>query len=171
MSNVAASTASAAAAEKKAAGTDFAARAASEPTDLHKAFAAWIEEQTGIKPDLKTVQIVCSMRMDFQKSEDNQKALKAKRAKVAAEKAKRDEALKAKKLAQLKKLQAELGLVTAEGDPAADEAKKLVADAVEKTEVKAEVEAVENQPEQEAAKATPKPRARRAPARKAAATK
>lgn len=158
--------------------TDFAARAASEPTDLHKAFAEWIEANTGVKPDLKTVQIVCSMRMDFQKSAENQKTLEARRAEAAAKKAERDAKAKAKKLEQLKKLQAELGLVTAEGDPVADEAKELVADAVAKTESTPDEDKTarlaaaadaENKPAD--AKPAPKPRARRTPAARKATAK
>ncbi|MFJ9551471.1 hypothetical protein [Streptomyces erythrochromogenes] len=95
----------------------FEERAASEPTDLHKAFAHWIEMETGVKPDLKTVQLVCSLRMDFQKSETNQADL-AKRKKAAADKKAKAAAEKRERLQkQLAKLQAELA-ETAEVEPA-----------------------------------------------------
>ncbi|MGO4428964.1 hypothetical protein AB4Z54_62105, partial [Streptomyces sp. MCAF7] len=86
----------------------FAERAQSEPTDLHKNFAEWIKEQTGYEPDLKTVQIVCAMRMDFQRSEENQADLKARKQAAAKKKADEAKARKAKLEAQLKKLQEEL---------------------------------------------------------------
>lgn len=92
----------------------FAERAAAEPTELHKAFAKWIEEKTGYTPDLKTVQLVTTMRMDFQKSEENQTALKDRK----AEAAKKAEEAKARKLA---KLEAELAKL--KGEQAADEPK------------------------------------------------
>lgn len=83
----------------------FADRAKTDPTALHTAFAAWIKENTGYEPDLKTVQIVCAMRMDFQRSEENQTSLKTR--KEAAAKAKVEAAAKrkAKLLAELAKLQ------------------------------------------------------------------
>lgn len=92
----------------------FAERAAAEPTDLHKQFADWLKEKTGVDVDLKTVQLVTVMRMDFQSSEENQKAL-AERKAAAAKKA---EEAKARKLA---KLEAELAKL--KGETAADEPK------------------------------------------------
>jgi hypothetical protein len=92
----------------------FAERAASEPTELHKAFAKWIEEKTGITPDLKTVQLASVLRMDFQRSDENQAALKDRK----AEAAKKAEEAKAKRLA---KLEAELAKLT--GGDATDEPK------------------------------------------------
>jgi len=92
----------------------FAERAATEPTELHKAFAKWIKEQTGFEPDLKTVQLVTTLRMDFQKSDENQAALKER--KEAA--AKKEAEAKAKRLA---KLEAELAKL--KGEDAADEPK------------------------------------------------
>src|SRR5690348_2386953 len=93
----------------------FAERAAAEPTELHKAFAKWIEEKTGVTPDLKTVQLVTTMRMDFQRSDENQKALTERK----AEAAKKAEEAKARKLA---KLEAELAKLKGE-EAATDEAK------------------------------------------------
>jgi hypothetical protein len=92
----------------------FAERAASEPTELHKAFAKWIEEKTGITPDLKTVQLASVLRMDFQRSDENQAALKDRK----AEAAKKAEEAKAKRLA---KLEAELAKL--KGGEATDEPK------------------------------------------------
>lgn len=54
--------------------------AAKAPTDLHKNMAKWLLETTGYEPDLKTVQLVCSMRMEFQASDANQADLAARRA-------------------------------------------------------------------------------------------
>lgn len=105
----------------------FAERAQSEPTELHKNFAAWIEEQTGIKPDLKTVQIVCSMRMDFQRSEENQTDLAKRKAEAAAKRKKQAAEKRARLEAQLKKLQAELSEETAAVEPAEKPAAKKTA--------------------------------------------
>ncbi|MFE3516669.1 hypothetical protein [Streptomyces sp. NPDC059166] len=96
----------------------FEERAASEPTELHKNFAEWLFVQTGVKPDLKTVQLVCSMRMDFQRSEENQKHL-ADRKKAAADKAAKAKAAKiAKAKETLAKLQAEIAAEEATSTPA-----------------------------------------------------
>ena len=116
----------------------FAERAATEPTELHKNFAAWIKAQTGYDADLKTVQIVCAMRMDFQKSDENQNALKDRKANAA----KKAEEAKAKKLA---KLEAELAKLKGE-EAAAEDAPKPEepteapkADAADEGEAKAEI--------------------------------
>jgi len=93
----------------------FAERAAAEPTDLHKQFADWLKEKTGVDVDLKTVQLVTVMRMDFQKSEENQTALAARKANAAT----KAEEAKARKLA---KLEAELAKLKGGADTA-DEAK------------------------------------------------
>lgn len=85
----------------------FAERAAAEPTDLHKRFADWLKAQTGVDVDLKTVQLVTTLRMDFQKSDDNQTALAERKAKAAEEAAKKAAARKAKLLAELAKLEGE----------------------------------------------------------------
>ncbi|WP_327747988.1 hypothetical protein [Streptomyces europaeiscabiei] len=96
----------------------FEERAASEPTELHKNFAEWLFIQTGIKPDLKTVQLACSMRMDFQRSDENQKHLAARK-QAAAKKAADAKAAKiAKAKATLAKLQAEIAAEEAPETPA-----------------------------------------------------
>lgn len=96
----------------------LAERAATEPTELHKNFKAWLEEHTGVEVDLKTVQLACSMRMDFQKSEENQADLKARK-QAAAEKAAKAKAEKiAKAKAQIAKLEAEVAAETAAVEPA-----------------------------------------------------
>lgn len=54
-----------------------------EPTDLHKRFADWLVENTGLSEDevdLKTVQLACSLRIPFQKSPENQASLESARA-------------------------------------------------------------------------------------------
>lgn len=132
----------------------FEERAKSEPTDLHKNFAEWLFIQTGIKPDLKTVQIVCAMRMDFQRSEENQKHLKDRKAKAAAAKKASAANKKAKLEAQLAKLKADLEKV--ESEPAAAEQPAEKPAPAQK--------AVASKPA--TPKATPKPRTRRAPVKK-----
>lgn len=84
--------------------TNFEARAAAQPTELHKAFAEWLAVKTGCKIDLKTLQLATTMRHDFQRSEENQKALAARKAKAA--KAKKASA--AKKAAKLQEKLAEV---------------------------------------------------------------
>lgn len=69
-----------------------------EPTDLHKHFAEWITEQTGVEVDLTTVALVCRLRMDHQASPENQERLAkereaAKQAKGNSEVAKREKFL------------------------------------------------------------------------------
>lgn len=146
-------------------------RAASAPTELHKNFAEWLFVQTGVKPDLKTVQLVCSMRMDFQRSDENQKHL-ADRKKAAADKAAKAKADKiAKAKATLAKLQAEIAAEEATSTPAVKPAPAKKATApkpADKPAVspsrarKAPAKAVE-------APAQPKPAARRRTAKKTAA--
>lgn len=75
----------------------FEDRAKAAPTELHKAFAHWIEMETGYKPDLKTLQLVTTLRNEFQKSPENQASLAARKSEAAK---KADEA-KAKRLAKL----------------------------------------------------------------------
>lgn len=122
------------------------ARAAAAPTDLHKAFAEWLKIETGVDVDLKTVQLACSMRMDFQRSEENQKDL-AKRKQAAMDKKKAAAAEKKARLEkQLAAIQADLAKVQETDSPAV------------------KVQAPKTGPEQVAAKkATPAPRTRRAP--------
>ncbi|MFC8266995.1 hypothetical protein ACFUIZ_14900 [Streptomyces cinereoruber] len=86
----------------------FTERAKAEPTDLHRNFAAWLKEQTGVDVDLKTVQLVCSMRMDFQRSEENQNDLQARKTAAAARKEKAAAAKRASLESRLAKIQAEL---------------------------------------------------------------
>jgi hypothetical protein len=105
-------------AENKTSAQSLQDRAAHEPTDLHRNFAKWLKDNTGVDVDLKTVQLACAMRMDFQRSEDNQADLAARKA-AAANKAEAAKRIKREKLeAQLAKIQAEL-----EDKPKADEPK------------------------------------------------
>jgi len=145
----------------------FAERAASAPTELHERFAKWILEQTGVEADLKTVQLAVAFRMDFQASDDNQAALKAKKDAAAAKEAERV----AKRKAALEKELAKLSsaVVTeaapateepkAEDKPAEDEAKTEEAPVAAEVEVKAEV--TEQAAEEPKVEEAPKPRARR----------
>ena len=57
-----------------------------DPSDLHERFAEWLVEKTGYEDvDVKSVQLACALRIEFQKSPENQEVLAAKR--DAAEKA------------------------------------------------------------------------------------
>jgi hypothetical protein len=58
------------------------ATAANQPSQLHKNMVAWLAA-AGQEVDLRTVQLVCSLRMDFQASEMNQNDLKARKAAAA----------------------------------------------------------------------------------------
>ena len=59
---------------------DFAELAKKPATDLHIRFTAWLERETGITGlDVKTVQLACIFRHDFQASAENQDALEAQR--------------------------------------------------------------------------------------------
>lgn len=84
---------------------NYEAIAAKNPTQLHEDFAQWLFVQTGVKVDLKTVQLVTVLRMDFQASPENQKNLADRKAKAAASKkasAERKKAKLEKALAELK---------------------------------------------------------------------
>lgn len=80
-----------------------------EPTALHENFAAWIESETGYRPDLKTVQLAAVLRGAFQKSEANQADLAARRkaaedrSVARAERAAAPKAEKAEKVAETPK--------------------------------------------------------------------
>lgn len=143
----------------------FAERAAAEPTDLHKLFAKWIEEKTGVTPDLKSVQLAVTLRMEFQASDENQAALKERKADAA----KKAEEAKARKLA---KLEAELAKLKGEAVEA-DEAKPEEPAEAPKADAEPEAEADgENGAEaateavEEPKKAAPVRRTRRAPSAK-----
>lgn len=84
-----------------------------EASDMHRDYAAWLQEVTGIQMDeaaIKVIQLVHATKMEYQKSDRNQALLASRKqawAKDRVAKAKADE--KAKK-AKLVKLAAELGL-------------------------------------------------------------
>jgi hypothetical protein len=65
---------------------DLKALAAKAPSDTMTRFHAWLERETGLKLDLKSVQLAASYRMDFQQSPENQAALKSRRAEATAPK-------------------------------------------------------------------------------------
>ncbi|PNG96568.1 hypothetical protein [Streptomyces malaysiensis] len=96
---------------------NYEAIAAKAPTALHEAFAQWIYEQTGFRPDLKSVQLAVALRMDYQASPENQADLAERKRKAAAAKKASAAAKKAKLEAQLAKLKADLEKV--ETEPAA----------------------------------------------------
>jgi hypothetical protein len=64
-----------------------------EPTSLHKHFAEWIENKTGIRPSDKDVQLVVALYADFQASPEN----KERQEKEKAEKKAAQEAARANK--------------------------------------------------------------------------
>src|SRR3546814_13019037 len=94
----------------------FAERAAAEPTELHKQFAAWIEEKTGQKVDLKTVQLASVLRMDFQRSDENQAALKERKDKAEQVEADRVAKRRIKLEAELDKLNGAVAEETSEDE-------------------------------------------------------
>jgi hypothetical protein len=104
---------------------NYEALAAKAPTQLHEDFAHWLFIQTGVKVDLKTVQLAVSFRMDFQASPENQAKL-AERKQAAAAKKKASAARKKAKLeAELAKLKGDAGK--------AEEPKQEAAPVVEET--------------------------------------
>lgn len=147
----------------------FEDRAAAAPTALHKEFAQWIYEQTGVRVDEKAVQLVTTLRHDFQRSETNQKSLAQRKADAAAKRKKAAADKKARLEAQLAKLKGELDKVETE-EPAAVQpavqtaAKKTTAPRTRKTSPKA----LDNAPETDAPAPKRAPRTRRTTAAKAA---
>lgn len=137
----------------------FEERAATKPTELHERFAQWLFIQTGVKPDLKTVQLAVAFRMDFQRSEDNQAALTAKKEAAAAKEAERV----AKRKAALEKELAKLSSAVVT-EPVAEEAKAEELEPVVETEEnqsEAKAEVTEVAAEEPKVEDAPKPRARR----------
>jgi hypothetical protein len=88
---------------------NYEALAAKAPTQLHEDFAEWIFIQTGVRPDLKTVQLVTVLRMDFQASPENQAKLAERKQAAAAKKKASAERKKAKLEAELAKLRGDAG--------------------------------------------------------------
>lgn len=88
---------------------NYEALAAKKPTQLHEDFAQWLFIQTGVKVDLKTVQLAVSFRMDFQASPENQKSLADRKAKAAELKKASASRKKAKLEAELAKLKGDAG--------------------------------------------------------------
>ena len=88
---------------------NYEALAAKAPTQLHEDFAQWLYIQTGVKVDLKTVQLVTTLRMDFQASPENQAKLAERKAAAAARKKASAERKKAKLEAELAKLKGDAG--------------------------------------------------------------
>lgn len=88
---------------------NYEAIAAKAPTQLHKDFAEWIYIQTGVKVDLKAVQLASVLRMDFQASPENQKNLAERKAAAAAKKKASAERKKARLEAKLAEVKAGAG--------------------------------------------------------------
>lgn len=151
--------------DNKNAKKTFAERAATEPTELHKRFAEWIEKETGVKPDLKTVQLAVALRMDFQRSDNNQSSLAERKAAAAKKEADRVAKRKAQLEKELAKLSSAVEVKTEE--PPAEEPAK--ADEQEATEAQADApaeveevapaaaEATEEKAEESAVEEAPKP--------------
>jgi len=95
---------------------NFEELAKKAPTQLHEDFAHWLFIQTGVKVDVKTVQLAVSFRMDFQASPENQKNLAERKAKAAAAK----KASAERKKAKLEKMLAEIK-GEAKSEPVAEE--------------------------------------------------
>lgn len=93
---------------------NYEAIAAKAPTQLHEDFAQWLYVQTGVRVDLKTVQLVTVLRHDFQASPENQKALADRKAKAAAAKKASAERKKAKLEKMLAEIKGEAKTETAE---------------------------------------------------------
>lgn len=138
---------------------NFEALATKAPSDLHENFAQWIYEKTGVRVDTKTVQLACSLRMDFQSSPENQSHLAERKAEAARRKKASAAAKKAKLEAQLAKLKADLEKVEEPEAPASMPAKKAVA---KKPEAESKPEAPAKAP------VARKPRVRKTAAVKAA---
>lgn len=69
----------------------YKAYADKEPTQHHADFAKWIEAQTGVTPDVKTIQLALALVHPYQKSPENRAARAARsdgKAAAAAKKAK-----------------------------------------------------------------------------------
>jgi hypothetical protein len=76
-----------------------------DPTDLHRRFAEWIITEVGYdRVDIKTVQLACALRIEFQRSEANQAALDERRRNAATKKSKREDAQRQRVLDRAAKL-------------------------------------------------------------------
>lgn len=133
-----------------------------DPSPLHESMAAWLEETTGYKPDLKTVQLVASLRIKYQRSEQNQEDLAARR-KAAEDK------VKAREEAAIKRAEAAEARKVAKAEADAAKLAKKEADAKAAAE-KAAQEIDPNDPEAPQLPIVEKPK-RKAPAKKATAAK
>jgi hypothetical protein len=75
----------------KAGEPELAKYAETEPTALHQEFADWIEKKTGVKVDVKSIQLGAVLRPIHQKSEENQERIAAAKERLEAEIAEREE--------------------------------------------------------------------------------
>jgi topoisomerase IA-like protein len=86
-----------------------------EPSETHEALAAFVKEQSGYQPDLKTVQLVRVLYRPFIKSEEHQERLessKEARAQAEADKEKRRQEREANAEAKAAKKTASAGKKT-----------------------------------------------------------
>lgn len=105
-----------------------------EPTPLQKRFIRYIKRETGYDVDVTTVVLFQSLRTPFQKSDENQADLEARRAAAAAKEAEAEQPKPAKK-APAKKAPAK------KAAPAKRPAKKVAATkAAKPSQVEDEVE-------------------------------
>jgi len=159
-----------------------------DPSDLHERFAEWIADKTGYEDvDVKSVQMACALRIEFQKSPENQEVLAEKRAAAEEAEAKREEKREAREVK--KREEAEAKAKKAATATAKKAAAKKAAEPVEDDEDEAEeppakpvsrrrrgaatakakpvVEEAEEEAEEPAAKPVSRRRRRPAPAAKA----
>lgn len=126
---------------------NYEAIAAKAPTQLHEDFAEWIFVQTGVRPDLKTVQLVTVLRMDFQASPENQAKLAQRKAEAAAKKKASAARKKAKLEAELAKLKGDASKAEEPKQEAAEEPAKVEAPAEPSEPVKLTIVYGGNEPE------------------------
>src|SRR3546814_18949079 len=73
-----------------------------DPTELHERFADWLVEKTGYEDiDQKSVQLACALRIDFQRSPENQELLAEKRTNAEKREQEREERREAREKKKL----------------------------------------------------------------------
>lgn len=111
---------------------DLSVYATKEPTSLHKHYAAWIEEKTGIRPTDKDVQLAVALYADFQASPENKaRAEQEKLEKAAAreaEKATKKTGPRSPEAQELKKLKSAAETLESLKQPVPAATKKRIAE-------------------------------------------